>query len=212
MTPTRSLQPTPDRALISAVADHVIGPAWLTLGGMTPFTKSEADDGDEEPIRSADEWAALERYHRQMFNDTWTQKDRAALTRALRKAYASGHALPDTFLSKVRKWSMIRPAPGLLKNQVGIDVGNRQAQSARMNIDESRPSCPLAVRNDERGWRKRGQDLMAICHHARKGRYTEAIGLNRSRLRSTRPINNFTEGPTLRENRKSTKQPNKKGK
>ena len=29
----------------------------------------------------------------------------------------------------------------------------------------------LAVRNDERGWRKRRQDLVAICHDARKGRY-----------------------------------------
>jgi hypothetical protein len=29
-----------------------------------------------------------------------------------------------------------------------------------------------AVRNDKRGRRKRGQDLMAICHHARKGRNT----------------------------------------
>jgi hypothetical protein len=29
-----------------------------------------------------------------------------------------------------------------------------------------------AVRNDKRGWRKRGQDLMAICHNARKGRHT----------------------------------------
>ena len=70
---------------------------------MTLFTKSEAD-GDDEPMMSADEWAALERSHRQMFNGTWTQKDRAALTSALRKAYASGHAIPDTFLAKVRKW------------------------------------------------------------------------------------------------------------
>jgi hypothetical protein len=29
-----------------------------------------------------------------------------------------------------------------------------------------------AVRNDQRGRRKRGRDLMAICHDARKGRYT----------------------------------------
>jgi len=29
-----------------------------------------------------------------------------------------------------------------------------------------------AVRNEQRGWRKRGQDLMAICHNARKGRNT----------------------------------------
>jgi hypothetical protein len=29
-----------------------------------------------------------------------------------------------------------------------------------------------AVRNDKRGQRKCGQDLMAICHHARKGRHT----------------------------------------
>jgi hypothetical protein len=28
-----------------------------------------------------------------------------------------------------------------------------------------------AVRNDKRGWRKRRQDLMAICHDARKSRY-----------------------------------------
>ena len=30
----------------------------------------------------------------------------------------------------------------------------------------------LAVRNGKRGWGKRGQDLMAICHDARKGRNT----------------------------------------
>ena len=29
----------------------------------------------------------------------------------------------------------------------------------------------LAVRNGKRGWGKRGQDLMAICHNARKGRH-----------------------------------------
>jgi hypothetical protein len=29
-----------------------------------------------------------------------------------------------------------------------------------------------AVRNEPRGWRKRGQDLMAICYNARKGRYS----------------------------------------
>ena len=30
----------------------------------------------------------------------------------------------------------------------------------------------LAVRDDQRGWGKRGQDLMAVCHDARKGRNT----------------------------------------
>jgi hypothetical protein len=30
----------------------------------------------------------------------------------------------------------------------------------------------LAVRDEQRGWGKRGQDLMAICHNARKGRNT----------------------------------------
>jgi hypothetical protein len=29
----------------------------------------------------------------------------------------------------------------------------------------------LAIRDEQRGWGKRGQDLMAICHNARKGRY-----------------------------------------
>jgi hypothetical protein len=29
-----------------------------------------------------------------------------------------------------------------------------------------------AVRNEQSGWRKRGHDLMAICHNARKGRHT----------------------------------------
>jgi len=37
----------------------------------------------------------------------------------------------------------------------------------------------LAVRDDERGWRKRQHDLAAICHDARKGRY---IGSRWSKL------------------------------
>jgi hypothetical protein len=45
-----------------------------------------------------------------------------------------------------------------------------------------------AVRNDQRGWRKRGQNLMAICHNARKGRYTGSHRSKPARLRSTRPV------------------------
>jgi hypothetical protein len=30
----------------------------------------------------------------------------------------------------------------------------------------------LAVRDEQRGWGKRRQDLMAVCHDARKGRYS----------------------------------------
>ena len=45
-----------------------------------------------------------------------------------------------------------------------------------------------AVRNEPRGWRKRGQDLMAICHDARKGRYSGSHWSKPARLRSTRPV------------------------
>ena len=67
-------------------------------------------------------------------------------------------------------------------------AGNR---SGRMqdNLDGFQPyRGELALRNGKMGWKKRGQDLMAICHNARKGRYTEATRLNRSRLCSTRPV------------------------
>ena len=34
------------------------------------------------------------------------------------------------------------------------------------------PWACLRVKDEQRGWGKRGQDLMAICHDARKGRNT----------------------------------------
>ena len=47
-----------------------------------------------------------------------------------------------------------------------------------------------AVRNEPRGWRNRGHDLMAICHDARKGRYSGSHWSKPARLRSTRPVCN----------------------
>ena len=45
-----------------------------------------------------------------------------------------------------------------------------------------------AVRNEPRGWRNRQHDLMAICHDARKGRYSGSHWSNPARLRFTRPV------------------------
>jgi len=45
-----------------------------------------------------------------------------------------------------------------------------------------------AVRNEPRGWRNRRQDLIAICHDARKGRHAGSYWSKPPRLRSTRPV------------------------
>ena len=55
----------------------------------------------------------------------------------------------------------------------------------------------LAVRNGKRGWGKRGQDLMPICHAPERAGTSEAIGLNRSRLHSTRPVRFFQVRPEI---------------
>jgi hypothetical protein len=53
-------------------------------------------------------------------------------------------------------------------NATGDGCGRAQDDQAGFQPYWGKP----AVRNDKRGWRKRGQDLKAICHNARKGRYT----------------------------------------
>jgi hypothetical protein len=57
---------------------------------------------------------------------------------------------------------------GPASNAAGDGCGRVQDDQAGFQPYWGKP----AVRNDKRGWRKRGQDLMAICHNARKGRYT----------------------------------------
>jgi hypothetical protein len=72
----------------------------------------------------------------------------------------------------------------LASNETGNGFGRAQDDQAGFQPYWGKP----AVRNDKRGWRKRGQDLMAICHELERADTLEAIGLNRSRLRSTRPV------------------------
>jgi hypothetical protein len=57
---------------------------------------------------------------------------------------------------------------GPASNAAGDGCGRAQDDQAGFQPYWGKP----AVRNDKRGWRKRGQDLVAICHNARKGRYT----------------------------------------
>jgi hypothetical protein len=57
---------------------------------------------------------------------------------------------------------------GSASNEAGKGFGRAQDDQAGFQPYWGKP----AVRNDQRGWGKRGQDLMAICHDARKGRYT----------------------------------------
>ena len=59
-----------------------------------------------------------------------------------------------------------RRTAGLASNETGNGFGRAQDDQAGFQPYWGKP----AVRNDKRGWRKRGQDLMAICHDARKGR------------------------------------------
>jgi len=57
---------------------------------------------------------------------------------------------------------------GPASNAAGDGCGRAQDDQAGFQPYWGKP----AVRNDKRGRRKRGQDLMAICHNARKGRNT----------------------------------------
>ena len=56
---------------------------------------------------------------------------------------------------------------GSASNEAGDGFGRAQGDEAGFQPYRGK----LAVRNDQRGWRKRRDDLMAICHDARKGRY-----------------------------------------
>ena len=55
---------------------------------------------------------------------------------------------------------------GSASNAAGDGGGRARSDQAGFQPSWGKP----AVRNDKRGWRKRGQDLLAICHDARKGR------------------------------------------
>ena len=69
-------------------------------------------------------------------------------------------------------------------NEAGNGFGRTQGDEAGFQPNWGKP----AVRNEPRGWRKRGQDLMAICHDARKGRHSGSHWFKPARLRSTRPV------------------------
>ena len=79
---------------------------------------------------------------------------------------------------------------GSASNEAGD--GFRRAQSAEAGFQPywGKP----ALRNEPRGWRKRGHDLTAICHDARKGRHSGSHWSEPPRLRSTRPVD-VTPGP-----------------
>ena len=74
---------------------------------------------------------------------------------------------------------------GPASNAAGDGFGRVQDDRAGFQPYWGKP----AVRNEQRGWRKRGQDLMAICHNARKGRHTGSHWSKPARLRSTLPVN-----------------------
>jgi hypothetical protein len=57
---------------------------------------------------------------------------------------------------------------GPASNAAGDGCGRAQDDQAGFQPYWGKP----AVRNEQRGWRKRGQGLMATCHNARKGRHT----------------------------------------
>jgi len=71
----------------------------------------------------------------------------------------------------------------LASNETGNGFGRAQDDQAGFQPYWGKP----AVRNEPRGWRNRGHDLMAICHDARKGRYSGSHWSKPARLRSTRP-------------------------
>ena len=89
--------------------------------------------------------------------------------------------------------AVVRDAWTLSQKRKGTQV-LRQTQpetaseGCRMTrLASSRTAGKPAVRNEPRGWRNRGHDLMAICHDARKGRYSGSHWSKPARLRSTRP-------------------------
>ena len=73
---------------------------------------------------------------------------------------------------------------GPASNAAGDGCGRAQDDQAGFQTYWGKP----AVRNEPRGWRNRGHDLMAICHDARKGRYSGSHWSKPARLRSTRPV------------------------
>jgi hypothetical protein len=75
--------------------------------------------------------------------------------------YSRGPRRPDSEPETERN---VGPA----SNEAGDGFGRVQDDQAGFQPYWGKP----AVRNEPRGWRKRGQDLMAICHDARKGRNT----------------------------------------
>ena len=75
---------------------------------------------------------------------------------------------------------------GPASNAAGDGCGRAQDDQAGFQPYWGKP----AVRNEPRGWRNRGHDLMAICHDARKGRYSGSHWSKPARLRSTRPVSN----------------------
>jgi hypothetical protein len=56
---------------------------------------------------------------------------------------------------------------GSASNAAGDGYGRARSDKAGFQPYRGK----LAVRDEQRGWGKRGQDLMAICHHPRKGRH-----------------------------------------
>ena len=73
---------------------------------------------------------------------------------------------------------------GSASNAAGNGFGRAQGDEAGFQPYWGK----LAVRNEPRGWRNRRQDLMAICHDARKGRHSGSHWSKPPRLRSTRPV------------------------
>jgi len=73
---------------------------------------------------------------------------------------------------------------GPTSNAAGDGCGRAQDDQAGFQPYWGKP----AVRNEQRGWGKRGQDLTAICHDARKGRHSGSHWSKPARLRSTRPV------------------------
>jgi hypothetical protein len=84
---------------------------------------------------------------------------------------------------------------GPTSNAAGDGFGRVQDDQAGFQPYWGKP----AVRNEPRGWRNRGHDLMAICHDARKGRYSGSHWSKPARLRSTRPVL-FTDSLRLFDN------------
>jgi hypothetical protein len=85
------------------------------------------------------------------------------INRAERRAcgHSRGSRRPDTEPETER-------TAGPASNEAGNGFGRGQDDQAGFQPYWGKP----AVRNEQRGRGKRGQDLMAICHDARKGRNT----------------------------------------